>query len=1116
MWSFNLTGLAAGTKYYVRAYAINTAGTAYGNEMTVIAAAPGIYTTTAMPSALTAYTGGGNVQYAGTSPVTALGTCWSTAANPTVADSKSTDTVVQSGGFSSTLTSLVPGTTYYYRAYGTNTYGTNYGPEYSLIAGVPAVLSRPSVTSSAADGSTANASIAIADNFGVAISDIGFCWSSTNMAPTLADSHTSGTLVQSGSFTSTLTGLSTGTRYNVRAYATNTNGTFYSTATTYTAVAAVVAPTLSTTAVSSIAATSATAGGSISATGGAAITANGVCWSTSTGPTVDLSTKTTDSAVQSGAFSSSLTGLTASTTYYVRAYATNSVGTGYGSEVSFTTAAASAGLATLANTQIQNSSATVAGGWALVSDIGGSAITAEGVCWSTAANPTLADSSAASPYLAQANGMLSFSITGLTAGTTYHARPYATNAAGTAYGPEVTFVAGTPAVTTGLANSSSATSALVASTVTSTAGSSLTAVGICWSTTSNPSLTDSHTSDTIPLYPPAIYNSSLTGLTAGTTYHYRAYVTNAIGTTYGQDATYVAGTPGLSLGAINLTSADGTTGTAAATVNGYGSTITAMGICWGPTPPISLPTLTDSHTSETPVQSGSFTSNLTGLTLGSLYNFRAYATNAYGTAYSTPAMATSTKPDTVPILSATAAASSITQTSATSGGTIDSIGGNSQNLSAWGICWNTSPSPTTSNSKTTNLSYKLGSFTNNLTGLTAGTTYYVRAYATNGLGVGYGPEISFTTGGAVVTIPTVSTDSGVSATYSGITIYGTVQSSGGGTLTGVGVCWGPSANPDINGSHTTSAAVTGFFGLTITGLTPLTTYHARAYATNSAGTGYGNDYTFTTYDSVAPFPATTAATSISSQGATVGGSILDNGGATITENGIAWSATNSNPTVSDNKTTDTPVQSGAFTHVLTGLAPGTTYYYRAYGTNRWGTRYGTALNFTTSAVVPTLSTTAVSSIAATTATSGGSVSATGGATISAVGVCWSTSTGPTVDLSTKTTDSAVQSGVFTSSLTGLTASTTYYVRAYATNSAGTAYGPEVSFTTAAPVGVPTVLTWSVTTMSLTTATVQGLPTSVGTSPITANGVCWSTSPSPTTSSSKTTEPAVQNIFFTSN
>jgi hypothetical protein len=95
--------------------------------------------------------------------------------------------------------------------------------------------------------------------------------------------------------------------------------------------------------------------------------------------------------------------------------------------------------------------------------------------------------------------------------------------------------------------------------------------------------------------------------------------------------------------------------------------------------------------------------------------------------------------------------------------------------------------------------------------------------------------------------------------------------------------------------------------------------------------------------------------------------------------------------------------------------------------------------------LPKLSTNEVSAVAATTATGGGNITSDGGAAVSARGVCWDISTSPTISLSTKTTNGG-GAGSFNSTITGLTAGTTYYLRAYATNTVGTNYGPEVTFT----------------------------------------------------------------------
>lgn len=193
--------------------------------------------------------------------------------------------------------------------------------------------------------------------------------------------------------------------------------------------------------------------------------------------------------------------------------------------------------------------------------------------------------------------------------------------------------------------------------------------------------------------------------------------------------------------------------------------------------------------------------------------------------------------------------------------------------------------------------------------------------------------------------------------------------------------------------------------------------------------------------------------SVGSSTATVYGNILFNGWCeSVLEQGFQISTTSDFSTATTFQVAptnpyadcDPPCSENVFSYSFTGLTAGNTYYVRAYATNNEGTAYGEEVSFVM-LNVPTVTTTTVSSIANTTATSGGNVISDGGATVSARGVCWSTSHNPTTSNS-KTTN-GTGTGSFTSSLTGLTAGTTYYVRAYATNSAGTAYGNEVSFTT---------------------------------------------------------------------
>jgi hypothetical protein len=199
----------------------------------------------------------------------------------------------------------------------------------------------------------------------------------------------------------------------------------------------------------------------------------------------------------------------------------------------------------------------------------------------------------------------------------------------------------------------------------------------------------------------------------------------------------------------------------------------------------------------------------------------------------------------------------------------------------------------------------------------------------------------------------------------------------------------------------------------------------------------------------APIVTTQAVTNIATTTATGHGNIIALGIPNPTQHGVVWS-TSPNPTTSDSKTTDGPVSAtGAFTSPITSLIPGTLYHVRAYATNTVGTAYGEDVIFI-AYQIPSVTTSPVTDFTSTTATVNGSVTVLGVPNPTQHGVIWSISPipNPDITISTKTTDGALSAtGTFTSQITGLTPNTTYYVRVYVTNPAGTVFGDEVSFTT---------------------------------------------------------------------
>ena len=369
------------------------------------------------------------------------GHCWSRSAEPTLDDNENITEdgpVSVPGSFSSTMEDLMPDTKYYARAYiqnsGTVVYSSNVLSFHTSSVSLPAVATG-SIENITTSGATISGNLNSLGDGSSSVTQHGHCWSSETATPTIDVNNKSslGSRDSTGSFQSLLVGLSPNVLYYVRAYATNSAGTAYGTYVSFTTLQESELPVLTTTTVTLITETSAQSGGNITDDGGATVTDRGVCWNTSENPT--LSDPHTNDGSGTGSFTSNITGLSPNTNYYVRAYATNSAGTAYGDNVSFTTLP-EPGLPVLTTTAVSSVTQTSAQSGGNITDDGGSDVTARGVCWSTYENPTLSDL-----YTNDGSGTGSFTsnITGLSPGTRYYLRAYATNSVGTSYGDHITF-----------------------------------------------------------------------------------------------------------------------------------------------------------------------------------------------------------------------------------------------------------------------------------------------------------------------------------------------------------------------------------------------------------------------------------------------------------------------------------------------------------------------------------------------------------------------------------------------------------------------------------------------------------------------------------------------------
>ena len=248
----------------------------------------------------------------------------------------------------------------------------------------------------------------------------------------------------------------------------------------------------------------------------------------------------------------------------------------------------------------------------------------------------------------------------------------------------------------------------------------------------------------------------------------------------------------------------------------------------------------DSKKVEMTLENGLYNAELTDLQDSTLYYIRYEASNCYSTLITEYVSTFQTLVTNSPTITTTPAVD-VTCTSATVGGNVTSDGGLS--VTERGIVYSTTKNPTTSSNKKTS-GTGTGSYSINLTGLAAETTYYVRAYAINNKGTAYGEEVSFKT--TVYGVPTVRTSSATNITSTSATVGGNVTNTGGQPVTERGIVYSTTPNPTTSSNKMTSGAGTGSYSINLTGLSEGTTYYVRAYAINSNGTAYGEEVSFKT------------------------------------------------------------------------------------------------------------------------------------------------------------------------------------------------------------------------------------------------------------------------------
>ena len=552
------------------------------------------------------------------------------------------------------------------------------------------------------------------------------------------------------------------------------------------------------------------------------------------------------------------------------------------------------------------------------------------------------------------------------------------------------------------------------------------------------------------------YTATVTGLEPGQTYYYCIFARSGKAISQGKTNSFdtdEAVVPTLSVATeSNLT--ESSVSLKAQIVDDGGSSPTVKGFIY--TLYIENagdPILGEGETAEATGNDMDFSTALSGLNPNTAYLVRPYATNEAGTGYGESVVFT-TKPLMLPVVEVNPVEAPGAY-SATVHGTVTEDYGFTPTV--YGFVYSSeSNRPTLESSQYVTATGNNALFTGTLANLAANTTYFLRAYATNEKGTGYSDAIEFTTDNEQVVSLTQATVTDLTSSSATITVQ--KATTPGTVISAQGICYGTSANPDINGNGTKIVDKSGStkeVKASLTNLSESGTYHARAYAISRDGIFYSSDIVFTTETSFSPsLDGMPDIYDLTETGAKFRHMIASNGGLTITEKGFVYSSSNPAPTL-DNSTKLAATDPGNdITAVVDGLSGGTIYYVRSFATNAKGTSYSQVAEFTTAAhTVPEVSALNIYDIHDDNVMTEAFISNKGGdgEVISECGFVISPSyynSEPSVDgWGCITFPCDTQNDELKIKLTGLSYSTLYSIRAYAKNAIGYGYSHTLEFET---------------------------------------------------------------------
>ncbi|MBQ8672515.1 MAG: hypothetical protein IJ511_00430 [Bacteroides sp.] len=848
-----INDLEQNTVYYLKAYAVNKQTvTGYSDVKSVTTAestAPVMGDIKVVSTAEKSLTLKAVIGHNGGHDITHIGYDLKTTEDGEATTTEvSKEKLAADGSFEFTVANLAPNTTYWLRAYAVNLVGTSHS---AYIQATTTEQQVPTVTLTTGEVTSSTVSVIgkVTDKGGetALVKETGFVYSAITQEPTLETASKITLTDGKEDFMAVLERLTQGTTYYIRAYAKNDTKTGYSEMKSVTTERS-TKPTMSALTLVSGAEKALVISGQVSDNGGHEITELGyyvqlLNSGNETKGEISLSRLSDD-----GNYQFTITGLNPSSTYQVRTYATNQIGTGYSEYLTATTTEQQVPTVTLATGEVTSSSISVIG---KVTDKGGeSALLKESgfVYSSTVKEPTLETGS----KITLTDGKEDFAamLEKLNQGTTYYIRAYAKNDTKIGY-------SGVKSVTT---NRSAKPTLSVLTLVTATekalvisgqvsdnGGHAITRLGYYMQSLSSGASEIREEIALDKLNDDGSYQFTVGGLSPASQYQIRAFAENEIGTGYSEYllATTKAQEAPTVIATVETTTATSIALSAVITNNGSASaTITEKGFVYSTTN--NPPTLADTKVT---VTESDFKTLLQNLTQSTTYYIRAYAKNETQTGYS-EVISVTTSRSAAPTLSLVSV-SEITENSAVVQGQITDNGGN--NPTAIGFAYKMA------NGQETQVPLSLtelgndNSFKTTLSNLSSNTLYQVRAFAVNKAGTGYSSDYtSFTTSELIAPKLTVATDS-VSANF--ITLSAVIQSAGkeGDTIQEVGFVYSTTnSTPTVADTKVPCQVDGSSFGGTLSNLNDETTYYIRAYARNALTIGYSNVITAKTIVSNIP------------------------------------------------------------------------------------------------------------------------------------------------------------------------------------------------------------------------------------------------------------------------